>query len=175
MAGKRRSPETLEAIAVLFVLALVIGGGIVGWLVGKNGASGTGPVTAAATTAQPGHAGADLPASAFGDPVRGANLWQQKGCGDCHSLNGVGGTDAPPLDSMRGHLSAGEVADMSGQIWNHLPQMLHHFEQEGLPVPTFAAGEMADLIAFIHGGGTPKASADESGAGMTAMTETGSP
>ena len=90
---------------------------------------------------------------------------------DCHSLNGVGGEDAPPLDYMRGHLSAREVADMSGQIWNHLPQMLHHFKEEGLPVPTFAAGQMADLIAFVHGSGPQPASVgSETGAGMTGMT-----
>ena len=177
MAGERKSPETLEAIFVLFVLGLVVAGGVVGWVVGKNSASAAGTTTTVVTTVQAaamsvpqGHVGVGLPASAFGDPVRGAKLWNDKGCSDCHSLNGVGGTDAPPLDSMRGHLSAREVADMSGQIWDHLPQMLHHFKEEGLAVPTFAPGEMADLIAFIHGGATPAPPAAKTGGGMTGMT-----
>ena len=47
---------------------------------------------------------------------------------------------------------AAEIADMSGQIWDHLPEMIHHFEEEGLPYPTFKQGEMADLVAFLHSG-----------------------
>lgn len=50
---------------------------------------------------------------------------------------------------------------MSGDIWNHLPQMLSHFEEEGIPFPSFEEGQMANLVAFIHGGGTPPARAQE--------------
>ncbi|RDI73661.1 hypothetical protein Gocc_2574 [Gaiella occulta] len=51
---------------------------------------------------------------------------------------------------MAGHLSARDVANMSGRIWDHLPAMLVYFKKEGLPVPTFQDDEMADLIAFLH-------------------------
>ena len=51
---------------------------------------------------------------------------------------------------MRGHLSAAEVANMSGQIWNHLPGMLPHFKEEGLLYPTFQDDQMADLVAYLH-------------------------
>lgn len=37
---------------------------------------------------------------------------------------------------------------MSGRIWDHLPAMLPHFEEEGIPVPTFTGFQMADLIAY---------------------------
>lgn len=43
---------------------------------------------------------------------------------------------------------------MSGQVWNHLPEMLEHFEEEGIAFPTFSDEEMADLIAYLHGGAT---------------------
>jgi hypothetical protein len=46
---------------------------------------------------------------------------------------------------------------MSGTIWNHVPLMVHHFEEEGIPYPSFSANEMADLIAYLHGGGPPPA------------------
>jgi D-alanyl-D-alanine carboxypeptidase len=39
-----------------------------------------------------------------------------------------------PLDNMRAHTSARAVAMIAGDIWNHLPEMLHHFEEEGIPV-----------------------------------------
>jgi len=99
----------------------------------------------------------NLPIAQIGDPSRGARLWHSKRCSDCHSYAGQGGEDAPPLDFMRGHMSAREIAEMSGQIWNHLPAMLPHFREEKIPVPTFTQGEMADLIAFLHSGKGAKA------------------
>lgn len=96
-----------------------------------------------------------VPVSAVGNPSAGESLWQAKGCNDCHSLAGQGGTDAPPLDFMRGKLSTRDIADMSGVIWNHAPDMAMHFSEEKLPYPSFSPGEMADLIAYLHGGPPP--------------------
>ena len=140
----QRSAPVLEAAVVLIVLGLVALGTAAGFVVGRESAepsNGSPPA---------GHTGADLTADAFGDPSRGAQLFASKGCADCHSYAGRGGTDAPPLDFMAGHLSAREVADMSGRIWNHLPAMLERFREEKLPVPTFAEEEMADIVAFLH-------------------------
>lgn len=53
---------------------------------------------------------------------------------------------------MTGHLSATEVANMAGNIWNHVPLMVNHFEEEGIPYPLFVGDEMADVIAYLHGG-----------------------
>lgn len=136
--------EAAEAALVLIVLFLVAVGTAAGFIVGRESAS---PSTSSAPR---GHSGAGLPAHEFGDPVQGARLFVSKGCADCHSYGGKGGSDAPPLDYMAGHLSAQEVANMSGQIWNHLPAMLEHFKEEGLPVPNFADEQMADLVAYLH-------------------------
>ena len=145
-----RAPEMVEAVFVLVVLALIIAAGLAGWVVGKESeASPAGEAVPA------GHIGEGLPAEAFGDPVKGKLLFEEKACSDCHSYAGEGGEDAPSLDYMSGHLSAREIAGMSGLIWNHLPAMLHHFEEEGIPVPTFAEGEMEDLIAYLHSGEKP--------------------
>lgn len=140
----QRSAYVVEAALVLIVLGLVAVGTTAGFIVGReSGPSSTEPAPA-------GHSGIGLPAHEFGDPTKGAQLFVSKGCADCHSYGGTGGTDAPPLDYMAGHLSAREVAEMSGQIWNHLPAMLEHFEEEDLPVPIFADEQMADLVAFLH-------------------------
>ena len=147
---RRRTPDSLEALVVLVALALAVGLGAAGWFVGHEWR--TSPSSSETLAAAPaGHTGAGLPAAAFGDPANGAQLWEDKGCADCHSVNGQGGTDAPPLDYMKQHVSVKEVANMAGVIWNHLPAMLPHFEEEGIPVPTFEGDEMADLIAFLHG------------------------
>ena len=47
------------------------------------------------------------------------------------------------------------IAGMSGTIWNHLPAMLPAFREEGIPYPSISPDEMADLIAYLHGGSTP--------------------
>jgi len=146
--AKKAGPEIAEVLMVFVMLGLALAAGVAGYLVGRGSAE-SGAATVA-TTAPEGHIGAGLPAHEFGDPLRGAALFESKGCADCHSYAGKGGTDAPPLDYMSGHLSAREIADMSGQIWNHLPAMLVHFKEEGLPVPTFRDEQMADLVAFLH-------------------------
>lgn len=112
-----------------------------------------GPAGDGTTGAPAGHVGGgNLSSSAIGDLVNGERLFEQKRCSDCHSYGGSGGSDAPPLDSMLGHLSATELANMAGTVWNHLPGMLTYFEEEGIPVPTFSDNEMADLVAYLHGG-----------------------
>jgi len=147
-----------------------------GWVVGDQTAAKTKTVVAPAQTTMPpaGHMGGpNLPIAQIGDPARGARLWQSKRCSGCHSYGGRGGEDAPPLDFMRGHMSAREIADMSGQIWDHLPAMLPHFREEKIPVPTFTQGEMADLIAFLHSGKGAKTGAPPAHPGMTGMSGMG--
>ena len=87
---QRRAPETVEAVFVLVVLALIVGAGFAGWITGKASRS---PLAAAETP--PGHTGAALLAEAFGDPVRGKLLFEEKACVDCHSYAGRGGEDGP--------------------------------------------------------------------------------
>jgi mono/diheme cytochrome c family protein len=150
---------------------------LLGWAVGNQTASKTKTVTAPRQTtmaAPTGHmGGANLPIAQIGDPARGAQLWQSKRCADCHSYGGRGGEDAPPLDFMRGHMSAREIADMSGQVWDHLPAMLPHFREEKIPVPTFTQGEMADLIAFLHSGKGAKPGTAPAHPGMMGMSGMG--
>lgn len=134
-------------LIVLLMLGFAFAAGVAGFFIGRGSAESA---TSTIATTAAGHIGTGLPAHEFGDPVRGAALFTSKGCADCHSYAGQGGTDAPPLDYMSGHLSAREVADMSGQIWNHLPTMLLYFKEEGIPVPTFQDAQMADLVAYLH-------------------------
>jgi cytochrome c2 len=169
-------PGALVGLLIAIGVLLVAIAAALGWAVGDQTASKTQTVTAAQTTmaAPAGHMGGpNLAIAQIGDPARGARLWQSKRCSDCHSYAGRGGEDAPPLDFMRGHMSAREIADMSGQIWDHMPAMLPHFREEKIPVPTFTQGEMADLIAFLHSGKGAKASASSAHPGMTGMSGMG--
>lgn len=134
--------------AIVVGVGLLVGAGAIGWAIGNDTSSSDTSAQAPA-----GHAGgANLPVAEIGNASVGRELIVSKGCTDCHSFAGAGGSDAPPLDYMKGHLSATEIANMSGRIWNHFPQMLAHFEEEGIPVPTFEDDQMADLIAYLHSG-----------------------
>jgi hypothetical protein len=172
-----KSPGARVGLLIAVVVLLVALAAALGWVVGDQTASKTKTVTAlgqATMVAPAGHLGGpNLPIAQIGDPARGARLWQSKRCSDCHSYGGRGGEDAPALDYMRGHMSAREIADMSGQIWDHLPAMLPHFREEKIPVPTFTQGEMADLIAFLHSGKGAQSGAPPGHPGMTGMSGMG--
>lgn len=99
--------------------------------------------------------GGPLETSSIGNATQGRELFVSQGCSMCHSYEGRGGTDAPSLDSMKGQMSTTDIANMSGTIWNHVPMMKAAFAEEGIPFPTFESNQMADLIAYLHGGGPP--------------------
>jgi len=96
-----------------------------------------------------------LSASEIGNAKDGRELFVSQGCAMCHAYEGQGGSDAPDLDFMRGRMTANEIANMSGLIWNHVPTMKAAFEEEGIPFPEFKGNQMASLIAYLHGGGPP--------------------
>jgi len=96
-----------------------------------------------------------LQAEEIGNAKDGRELFVSQGCSMCHTYEGRGGTDAPDLDFMRGKLTANDIANMSGVIWDHLPTMKAAFEEEEIPFPEFKGNQMASLVAYLHGGGPP--------------------
>jgi len=94
-------------------------------------------------------------ADEIGNVADGRELFVSQGCAMCHTYEGQGGTDAPSLDFMKGRMTANDIANMSGRIWNHVPQMEAAFAEEGVPFPEFTGNQMASLIAYLHGGGPP--------------------
>jgi mono/diheme cytochrome c family protein len=144
MASERRTVRHRLLLA-LAAAALVGIGGVVGVLASSDKETkhtATEPLNAAG-------------AGAIGNASVGRQLLVSQHCSDCHSYQGRGGSDAPPLDMMKGQLSAKDIANMSGTIWNHEPAMVARFKEEKIPYPTFSANEMADLIAYLHEGGPP--------------------
>ncbi len=159
---KRSSASALAALLIGGAAALAALAGLLGFGIGHYTRASATATTTSTVASLPGHSGVGLPAHEFGNAGRGAKLFVSKGCADCHSFAGRGGTDAPPLDYMAGHLSAREIANMSGTIWNHVPVMLPHFQEEGIPFPTFTEYEMADLIAYLHSRPSGRAAAPTS-------------
>jgi len=83
------------------------------------------------------------------DPVNGRKLFASKACVVCHSVNGIGGTDAAPLDAttMTGMTNP---FDFVANMWRGAqPRIELQGEELGGQIE-FTGQELADIIAFLH-------------------------
>jgi cytochrome c2 len=83
-----------------------------------------------------------------GDPRAGAQTFQQKGCGQCHAVLGVGPKIGPDL-GLRGAAGSNMNA-LATQMWNHAPRMWEQIKRSGVAFPQFTAENMANLFAYLY-------------------------
>ena len=81
------------------------------------------------------------------DPLKGQELFIDKGCIKCHSIQGVGGKIGPDLGKGGFNRSLIQIA---GIMWNHSPKMSEKMRELKIPRPKFEVAEMADLIAYLY-------------------------
>lgn len=83
------------------------------------------------------------------DPVNGRKLFASKGCVVCHSVNGIGGTDAASLDAatMTGMTNP---FDFVASMWAGARPMIDLQDEELGGQIEFTGQELADIIAFLH-------------------------
>ncbi len=84
-----------------------------------------------------------------GDKERGAGIFREKSCADCHAASDKGqriGPDLSTTDAVRSPLA------WASATWNHAPAMADRMRIEGKPWPTFADDEMRDLFTFLRRG-----------------------
>ncbi len=83
------------------------------------------------------------------NPERGKKTFVNKGCIACHSVNGVGGQDAPAMDD---HTELGNISlfDFAAKMWNSAPGMLAAQEEAFGEQILLTGDELADIIAFVH-------------------------
>jgi cytochrome c len=83
------------------------------------------------------------------DPERGKRLFASKGCVVCHSVNGVGGTDAPHLDAAT-MPSAMSPFDFFAKMWRGaIPMIMMQQDEIGHQIE-FTGQDLADIVAFVH-------------------------
>ena len=92
-----------------------------------------------------------------GNPLEGSQLFAEKGCLRCHSINGVGGSGGPDLG--QGILKR-SLLDIAGVMWNHSPGMAYVIEERHATRPVFKAAEMASLLSFLYYVGSLEALGD---------------
>lgn len=100
------------------------------------------------TNVAPGEVGLLMPIMS---PASGRLLFASKGCVLCHSINGVGGTDAPALDAstMPGPMNP---FDFVARMWRGAPAMIAMQNAELGHQIQFTGQELADIVAFAHDG-----------------------
>ena len=83
------------------------------------------------------------------DAGRGRDLFVNKGCVVCHSVNNVGGDAGPSLNAvdMPKPMNAFEFA---ARMWRGAPAMIAMQQEEFGEVINLDGQELADLIAFAH-------------------------
>ena len=83
------------------------------------------------------------------DSHRGREIFLEKGCIVCHSVNRVGGTVGPPLNAadMPQPMNAFEFA---ARMWRGAPAMAQMQEDLLGDVVDLSGQDLADLVAFAH-------------------------
>ncbi len=82
-----------------------------------------------------------------GDPNRGANVFRDKQCNRCHSVQGRGGKLGPDLTSVD---SVETPIEWTQALWNHCAKMQAEVRRLNMSWPTFKPKEMADLFAYVR-------------------------
>ncbi len=79
------------------------------------------------------------------DPARGRKVFTEKGCVACHSINGVGGDDAPPLDA-----TLMNPFEFAAKMWRGAEAMIILQHDELGEQIELTGQDLADIIAFVH-------------------------
>ncbi len=88
-----------------------------------------------------------------GNPSRGREVFERKGCAACHGVSGRGGAGAPDLTKTLGAVSPVAIA---AAMWNHGFAMEQVARSRGLPWPDLDGRDLADVVAFLRAGGRKK-------------------
>lgn len=81
------------------------------------------------------------------NPLKGQIVFEEKGCIECHSISGYGGTAGPDLSKQQ---YFGSVLELASILWNHAPQMNRKFRQMRMDRPVLTEVEMNDLFGFLY-------------------------
>jgi cytochrome c551/c552 len=90
---------------------------------------------------------ASADAAAQGNPFRGRETFEKKGCVRCHSVWGQGGTLGPDISAA---VAARTWDELVGDFWNHTPQVIDELGRRGYGWPTLDAQEMDDTLGYFY-------------------------
>jgi len=82
-----------------------------------------------------------------GNPLRGRQVFEAKGCSKCHAVRGEGGNVGPDFTTMQG---VDTPIVWAQAMWNHAPAMEKAMQKLDVAWPKFDHGEMNDLLAYVR-------------------------
>ena len=82
-----------------------------------------------------------------GDATKGSDSFDERGCAQCHSVRGRGGTVGPDLAAFSAKRS---LIEFAAAMWNKQPRMFAAQESERIAIQQVSAEEMADLVAYLY-------------------------
>jgi cytochrome c2 len=77
---------------------------------------------------------------------KGRDIFEKKGCIECHSIYDKGGKGGPDLGKQKFY---GTYLELSSLMWNHFPKMFKKMQKTGYQFSEFTDEEMSQLIAYI--------------------------
>jgi mono/diheme cytochrome c family protein len=80
------------------------------------------------------------------DPLAGQQVFEEKGCGKCHAVDGVGGRVGPDLARATRPRT---FYDLAAALWNHAPKMAVRMRELGIPRPQLDAREAGDVAGYL--------------------------
>lgn len=83
------------------------------------------------------------------DPIRGKHLFAERGCVLCHSVNNVGGTEAPNLDAANQPDGMDPFAFFARMWRGAIPMVALQMHDLGYQVD-FGGQDLADIMAFVY-------------------------
>lgn len=83
------------------------------------------------------------------NPQNGKTLFASKGCVVCHSINGIGGTDAAALDATTMDRAMNPF-EFFAKMWGGAEAMIMMQNNELGHQIEFTGDELADIVAFVH-------------------------
>lgn len=80
------------------------------------------------------------------NPISGRIVFEEKGCIDCHAVDGFGGSDGPDLGRQK---FFGSFYDLASRLWNHAPEMAVQSDFLEKKWPSITSAEMDRLISYL--------------------------
>jgi len=82
-----------------------------------------------------------------GDPRKGEQVINAKGCLNCHSVRGKGGAIGPDFGKIRG---LEQPVNVVSAMWNHASTMEQKTVEKSLVWPLLTGRDLADIVVFIQ-------------------------
>lgn len=80
------------------------------------------------------------------DPMMGRIVFEERGCIDCHAIDGFGGDVGPDLGREE---FFGSFYDLASRLWNHAPQMTIQADFREKEWPALTTQELEQLIGYL--------------------------